>query len=114
MDNWLKYYREKKGYSQDDLARELNLLGQNWSRSSISNWETGKFHLPLEEIEFRQALAKVLGISLAELLFAAGYEVSGDYDPQAIQAAELVMRIQPENRGLALRVLEQFTSGQAR
>ena len=34
----LKYLREKKGYTQDEIASRLNI-----SRQSVSKWENGVF-----------------------------------------------------------------------
>lgn len=56
----LKYFREKKGYTQEDLASELLI-----SRQSISKWENGINEPDLETIK---KLCQIFDCSLAELI----------------------------------------------
>lgn len=56
----LKEYRRRKGWNQEDLARE-----SGYSRSSIINWETGKRAPRTVDIEH---LALTLGVSTCDLL----------------------------------------------
>lgn len=58
--NTIKTLREQKGFTQKQLA-ELLLI----SDKTISKWETGK---GLPDISMLEDLAKVLGISIVELL----------------------------------------------
>jgi len=62
--NMIKYLREKKGYTQKQLAELLNV-----GDKAVSKWETQK---GLPDISLLEPLAKTLGISIAELL-------SGEY-----------------------------------
>lgn len=56
----LKYFREKKGYTQEDLASELLI-----SRQSISKWENG---INEPDIETIKKLCQIFDCSLAELI----------------------------------------------
>ncbi len=60
----IKSLREKRGYTQKQLAELLNV-----SDKAVSKWETQK---GLPDISLLEPLAKTLGISIAELL-------SGEY-----------------------------------
>lgn len=57
--NTIKELREKKGYTQKQLAEQLSV-----SDKTISKWETGK---GLPDITIVADLASALGVSLAEL-----------------------------------------------
>ena len=57
----IKYFRKRKGYSQEQLARKLNI-----KQASISNWESGKTTPETKNIV---ELANVLGVT-TEALFS--------------------------------------------
>lgn len=56
----LKYYRQKNGYSQDDIAKKLNI-----SRQAISRWENG-WNMP--DLENIVVLCDLYGLTTDELL----------------------------------------------
>lgn len=56
----LKNYRERKGYSQEVLAKMLGV-----TKSAVSRWESGERSPRVSEINM---LAKKMGIEPAELL----------------------------------------------
>lgn len=56
----IREYREKAGMTQAQLAKKMNM-----DQSAVSLWENGKTS-PLKK--YRKKLAKVLGITLDELL----------------------------------------------
>ena len=58
--NTIKTLREKKGYTQKQLADLLFL-----SDKTVSKWETGK---GIPDVSLLEPLAKVLGVSVGELL----------------------------------------------
>lgn len=58
--NTIKTLREKRGYTQKQLAEQLSL-----SDKTISKWETQK---GLPDISLIEPLSKALGVSVAELL----------------------------------------------
>ena len=62
--NTIKELREKKGFTQKQLAELINV-----SDKAVSKWETGK---GLPDISLIEPLARNLGVSVAELL-------SGEY-----------------------------------
>ena len=59
----IKRLREKKGYTQKQLAEKLLV-----SDKAVSKWESGR---GLPDISLPEPLAKTLGVSLAELLSGA-------------------------------------------
>jgi transcriptional regulator with XRE-family HTH domain len=58
--NRLIEFRKKFGYSQEELANQLNV-----SRQSISNWESGEV---TPSIDYLKALAKIYGVTMDELV----------------------------------------------
>lgn len=74
MNEWLKQRRLKLNINQEDLAARLVVEGHDVSRSMISHWENGKNKLPLHDSAFRQALAKSLRMTEADILREAGYK----------------------------------------
>lgn len=58
--NRLVDFRKKFGYSQEELANQLNV-----SRQSISNWESGEV---TPSIDYLKALAKIYGVTMDELV----------------------------------------------
>lgn len=108
--NWLRKRREQIGiHSQEEFARLMQLEGANVARASVSHWELDRFKPPLNDPDFRKALAKVLKVSQPELLRIAGYEVTlGSHSEAAERAADIVDQLEPDKRELAVRLLEQF------
>ena len=70
----IKQLRERKDMTQKELAREISV-----SDKTISKWETSK---GLPDIGIIEDLAKVLGVSIAELL-------TGDYRVNDNQSANM-------------------------
>lgn len=56
----LKRVREERGFSQQQLAKELNVCREN-----ISKWETGKVS---PQIKWVYAIADTLGVNPSELV----------------------------------------------
>ncbi len=109
MNNiWLRERREQLGLNQGDLAARLQVAGFNVDRSSISHWEIGKHKPPLENPEFRKALAQALRVSIPTLLKMAGYEIAVEYSDDARLAAEIVDQLSPARKKLAINLLEQL------
>ena len=42
----IKMYRKKRGYSQEELAKKINV-----TRQTVSNWETGKAYPDIETLK---------------------------------------------------------------
>ena len=56
----IRFYREKAGLRQEDLAKKLDV-----DQTAVSNWELGKSK-PLRK--YHKKLAKILGCTVEELL----------------------------------------------
>lgn len=107
--NWLKQRRQELQLSQEDLVRQLQLEGADVSRSALSSWETGRYNPPLDDKQFRQALAAALRLNIAEMLRRAEYEVlHGKHSDAGERAAHLIDRMKPEDQSRAIRILEAF------
>lgn len=109
--NWLKLRLDELNMSQSELTRLLQLEGTEVSPSAISHWTNGRYYPPLEDGDFRQALARALQLDVAEMLHRAGYQVlSGKHSDKAERAAILIDRMSPEEQDKALRVLEALSN----
>lgn len=104
--NWLKARREYLRMSQDDLMARLQVEGVTVSRSTISNWETGRHSMPLGDPKFRTAICRVLRMSEKEVLKMSGFKVDGVHSEEAERAAQIVDSLAPEERAKAVRLLE--------
>ena len=60
IENNIKKYRKERGMSQEELARELNVV-----RQTISKWENG---LSLPDAQSAAKLAELLNVSIDDLL----------------------------------------------
>lgn len=111
--NWLRQRRQEIGITvQEDLATQLQLEGVNVTRATISHWETDRNKPPLDDGQFRQALAKVLKLSEPELLRRAGYQTSTIGHSEAAQiGADIIDHLPPDKQDLAVRLLEQLRAG---
>ncbi len=109
---WLKSQREHLGYSQEELAAQLQLAGIDISRAAISGWENGYYSPPLEDNKFRIALAQALQISVTDLLARAGFEVeTGDLSAIGWEAAQLVENLPPDQQRVAIKILRALAEG---
>lgn len=107
--NWLRERREQLGLNQEELAAQLQIEGvERVTRVSISNWETGRHKPPLNNPYFRMALAKVLKMSVKEILKLSGFEIQNAHTDEAERAAYIVDQLSDKDRSLVLKILEQF------
>ena len=56
----IKYYRNEREMTQEELAAKLNV-----TRQAVSNWETGKTQ---PDVETLSSIAEVLGVTLDDLI----------------------------------------------
>lgn len=107
--NWLRTKRKELHISQEELAAKLQVKGIDVTAGAISHWENGRYNPPLDEPEFRKALAEILRIDVRTLLMIAGYEVTEiEHTDAAKRAAFIVDQLPPDKRILALSILEKF------
>lgn len=86
--------RIRRGRSQDDVVRELRLVGVEWSRSNFTAYAQGRRSIGLEELLL---LAAVLHVAAAELLAGDGdVDLAGRVVPLAAIRDELAGRRRPE------------------
>lgn len=67
----IRQRRSAKRYTQSDLAKQLQYANQNYATSTISAWENGR-RPPVDDADFVNTLATILGISTVEIYKAAG------------------------------------------
>lgn len=107
--NWLKQNRQKLGLSQEELTARLQVAGIDVSRGTVSHWENGRYKIPLENVEVRQALANIFNMDIKTLLKLAGYEVeSKPHSEEAERVAYLIDQLPPDKRNLAVRLVEEL------
>lgn len=64
--------------------------------------------MPVVDARFRRVLASELRMSEVEILQEEGFKLDTVYSAEALRAAEIVERLSPNDRQLALRLLEQL------
>ncbi len=72
ISNNLVRLRQKKGWTQDDLALKLNI-----TRQAISKWETG---VTLPNIDILLSLSKIYDISINEIIEPSNYKSITDFE----------------------------------
>lgn len=108
MAMWLKARREYLGLNQDDLVARLGAEGLSVTRATISAWETGRNNIPFDEPQKVKILGRALRMSVHDILLAAGYPLGDNYSNEAMQAANLIDRLEPNRRRTVLDMLEHF------
>jgi transcriptional regulator with XRE-family HTH domain len=106
---WIKDRRKHLRLSQEDVAAQLQLNGFSFTSGAVSHWENGRHAPPLENPDFRQALANVLRLDVRGMLTLAGYELTSQEHTEAGErAAYIVDRLPPDKQELAIGILEQL------
>lgn len=112
IGEFIKKRRDELDLSLADLARIMTLNGYAVERQTIGHWERGRNNAPVANSRFRQALAVALHIDENEILDKVGFGLSeDDRSPEALRAASLIDQMSPEQRHLALRLLETMLAG---
>lgn len=106
--NWIRQRRKELGYSQDDLARILQLAGHDVVRTTISHWEIGRAVPPLGDPGFVVELAKALKLDATTVLESAGYPIQSHHSPIGERAARLIDTFDEDKQKLALRLVESL------
>ncbi len=106
IGDFLRQRREALELSQGDLAIRLELHGLPATRANISHWEHDRHKPPVENKEFRYALADALEISVNELMTQIGF-ITGkaDRSEAALRAADIVDNLPVEAQEMALDLL---------
>lgn len=76
VGSWLRQRREYLNLSQKELTAQLQTMGFEVSQSMVSHWENGRYNLPLDDVSFMKAIAKVYRVGLVDLLMSVGYDLS--------------------------------------
>ena len=107
--SWLKQLRESLGMRQEEFAARLQIEGLDITRAAVSHWENGRYQIPLENPDYRRAIAKVLRIDIRTMLKLAGYEVDGDvHSILAEQVASIVDQMPEDKQKMVLNLVEQL------
>lgn len=109
MVNWLRKRRLEMNISQDELASRLTQNGFEVSRFGVSNWETERNQLPMDDPVFRWAAAKALEYTPQQLLRHAGYEVNNDqFSENVLIAARILERLPEEAQDMVIDLLSNL------
>lgn len=107
--NWLRDRRKELEMQQSELAARLEVAGFTVGRASISHWENGRYDPPLDDPNFRRAMAKALKLSVTEMLEMAGYEVIPTIQSEkARRAAAIIERLPEDAQDVALDLLKSL------
>lgn len=103
---FLRERRKQLDISQEDLAARLSRLGHETGHARISHWETGRNKPPIDQAEFRTALAIALEMDVNDMMSVLGYVIT---DPQRSEqarlAADIIDQLPPDRKDLALTLL---------
>ena len=107
---WIKLRRDRLSISQEELARRLQIAGQDHSRATVSHWETGRNSLPLHDPDFTQALATALEMTVYQVLREVGYELDTKHTPLGEEAAMIVDQLSPVRARIFVNALKQIVA----
>lgn len=107
--NGLKKRRTELHITQEQLTARLAVAGFTYSPGTISHWENSR-HSPenFNDPAFRKALADALDWNENELMRELGYTSELNPSPEALRAAELVDKMSPSRRKMAIGLLEKM------
>jgi transcriptional regulator with XRE-family HTH domain len=107
IEDFLRQRKEELQLSLSEMETQFNLRGYSVTRSSIATWILGTRKPPIKERKFLEALADIFKMSVPELLAGMGLmeEMQG-MSPEAMRAAALIEQMPPNQRKMALKVLE--------
>lgn len=109
IGDFLRHRRTELDISLSDLATRLALRGFSTTKANIGHWERGRTNPPLDDPDFRMALAASLEMSVNDLMRRLGYTTDEDsLTSKAMRAAEIVNRLPEDAQDLALDLLEQL------
>jgi transcriptional regulator with XRE-family HTH domain len=104
--DFLRKRRAELKISQADLADLLSSMGQETSSARIGHWETARNKPPLEDENFRHALAAALKMDVNELMSELGFVITDENrSREARRAADIIDRLPSEIRETALELL---------
>lgn len=97
--------------SLQDLSRQLTLNGFETSKATIGHWRTERSDPPLDDPQFRLALARSLEMDVNTMMDKLGYIVHHDQlSPIAKRVAEMVNMLPDSDQSLALKLIEQLSA----
>lgn len=74
--DFIRTKRKQKNLTQADLLRELVARGvKAYTDTVVTHWERNRAMPPINDPQFVQALADILGVTEAEILEAAGFNL---------------------------------------
>lgn len=114
MSDFLREHKERLGYSLSEMETQFNLQGYATTKSSIASWMVGTRKPPIKDAKFLEVLANIYKMSVPELLAGMGL-MAEEYhgrSPEALRAADLIDQMPPEQRQMALKVLEAMKPAQ--
>jgi len=104
---WMKERREALSLNQEEFTVRLQLEGIDVSRPTVSSWETGRHRPPLDDVRFREALAKVLKLPESQILKMSGYKVGAiPHTEVAERIASIVDSLEDEKQEMVLKMVE--------
>lgn len=111
--DFMRRRKDELGMSLSDMETQFNLRGYGITRASIGHWILGSRRPPVRDRRFLEVLAEVYKMSVPEILAGMGLmdEIEG-MSPEARRAADIIEHMPPEQRKMALKVLEAMTGAQ--
>jgi transcriptional regulator with XRE-family HTH domain len=103
IGEFLRKRRTELDLSLSDLTRRLSLRGYAVQRQTVNHWETGRNNAPIENLEFRNALAGALELDVNEMLREMGFPVNdSERSNEALYLADLADRLPDDGKELLI------------
>lgn len=107
IGEFIRQRRNELEISQDELVARLNLRGIAITKGGVGFWERGRNLPPIEDVDFREALALSLEVDVNELMESIGYiKTDSQRSSDALFAASIIDRLPPKVRTIAIEYLK--------
>lgn len=108
---WMRDRRQELRLTLEDVAQRLQLEGVSYTAASVGHWETGKRSVPMHDLAFVHALARVLKLDVPTVLRLSGYPVAARYSELSERIASIAERLPENDRRQLLQIAETFLVG---
>jgi transcriptional regulator with XRE-family HTH domain len=88
---WIRQTRDEKHMTRDELIEALKGYGKTVAPSTLTSWEKGDVNAPIHDSEFVEVIAKVFGVSVADVLRGSGYDLGPAYEAELDEQRRILL-----------------------
>ena len=109
IGDFIRSRRDKLLISQAELAAKLTLHGHTTTKANVGHWEKGRHDPPIDDKDFRLALALSLEMDVNELMNQLGFVVTSDNRSRnALLAADMMDELPVDAQEMVLDIIKSI------